>query len=85
MYLILAKVDLGHCYFKNKKKYKISFAVEEKKEKTLDKIISAQTKVRSEISELKEKLQLAKETITKFKEEIAKLQNNPSSNILHGI
>ncbi|XP_052757494.1 YEATS domain-containing protein 4 [Galleria mellonella] len=55
---------------------------EEKKEKTLEKILSAQTKVRSEITVLKEKLHLAKETITKFKEEIAKLQNNPNANIL---
>ncbi|XP_063359984.1 YEATS domain-containing protein 4 [Cydia amplana] len=49
---------------------------EEKKEKTLEKIIAAQAKVRSEIAELKEKLQLAKETGAKFKEEIAKLQNS---------
>ncbi|XP_063531811.1 YEATS domain-containing protein 4 [Cydia strobilella] len=51
---------------------------EEKKEKTLEKIIAAQTKVRSEIAELKEKLQLAKETGAKFKDEIAKLQNSSS-------
>ncbi|XP_063378483.1 YEATS domain-containing protein 4 [Cydia fagiglandana] len=51
---------------------------EEKKEKTLEKIIAAQAKVRSEIAELKEKLQLAKETGAKFKEEIAKLQNSSS-------
>ncbi|XP_046964938.1 YEATS domain-containing protein 4 [Nymphalis io] len=58
---------------------------EEKKEKTLERVISAQTKVRGEISDLKEKLQLAKETISKFKDEIAKLQNNPASSILSGI
>ncbi|OWR52245.1 YEATS domain containing protein 4 [Danaus plexippus plexippus] len=58
---------------------------EEKKEKTLEKIISAQGKVRGEISELKDKLQLAKETISKFKEEIAKLQNNPAASILSGV
>ncbi|XP_063620623.1 YEATS domain-containing protein 4 [Cydia splendana] len=51
---------------------------EEKKEKTLEKIIAAQAKVRSEIAELKEKLQLAKETGAKFKDEIAKLQNSSS-------
>ncbi|CAH4037143.1 YEATS domain-containing protein 4 [Pieris brassicae] len=55
---------------------------EDKKEKTLEKIIAVQTKVRSEILELKDKLQLAKDTITKFKDEIAKLQNNPGSNLL---
>ncbi|XP_026329905.1 YEATS domain-containing protein 4 [Hyposmocoma kahamanoa] len=49
---------------------------EDKKEKTLEKIISSQTKVRTEISELKEKLGLAKETIAKFKDEIAKLQSH---------
>ncbi|XP_041977623.1 YEATS domain-containing protein 4 [Aricia agestis] len=58
---------------------------EEKKEKTLEKIVVAQTKVRSEISELKEKLHLAKETIAKFKEEISKLQNNPGSGILTSV
>ncbi|XP_004930356.1 YEATS domain-containing protein 4 [Bombyx mori] len=55
---------------------------EEKKEKTLERIIEAQTKVRTEISELKEKLSLAKETIAKFKEEIAKLQNSSGNNIM---
>ncbi|KPJ19087.1 YEATS domain-containing protein 4 [Papilio machaon] len=58
---------------------------EEKKEKTLERIIAAQAKVRNEISDLKEKLHLAKETISKFKEEIAKVQNNPPSNILSAV
>ncbi|CAH0406284.1 unnamed protein product [Chilo suppressalis] len=58
---------------------------EEKKEKTLEKIIAAQSKVRNEISELKEKLHLAKETISKFKDEIAKIQNNTASNVLVGV
>ncbi|CAH2073188.1 unnamed protein product, partial [Iphiclides podalirius] len=58
---------------------------EEKKEKTLERIIAAQAKVRNEISDLKEKLQLAKETISRFKEEIAKVQNNPVSNILSAV
>lgn len=57
---------------------------EEKKNKTLDKIITAQTKVRSEISDLKEKLSLAKETIAKFKEEIAKLQNSSGKSLMTG-
>ncbi|XP_049867497.1 YEATS domain-containing protein 4 [Pectinophora gossypiella] len=51
---------------------------EDKKEKTLEKIVAAQTKVRAEISELKEKLSLAKETISKFKDEISKLQSHNS-------
>ncbi|XP_013194909.1 YEATS domain-containing protein 4 [Amyelois transitella] len=54
---------------------------EEKKEKTLEKIITAQGKVRNEITDLKEKLHLAKETITKFKEEIAKIQNSDKSGL----
>ncbi|KAG6465855.1 hypothetical protein O3G_MSEX015442 [Manduca sexta] len=58
---------------------------EEKKEKTLEKIIAAQMKVKTEISELKEKLSLAKETIAKFKEEIAKIQNNPGNTLVAGV
>ncbi|CAH2246436.1 YEATS domain-containing protein 4 [Pararge aegeria] len=58
---------------------------EDKKDKTLERIVSAQAKVRNEISELKQKLQLAKETITKFKEEIAKVQNNPSQSVLSAV
>ncbi|KAG6465200.1 YEATS domain-containing protein 4 [Manduca sexta] len=58
---------------------------EEKKEKTLEKIIAAQMKVKTEISELKEKLSLAKETIAKFKEEIAKIQNNPGNSLVAGV
>ncbi|GLV32479.1 Gas41 [Carabus blaptoides fortunei] len=50
---------------------------EEKKEKTLESILSAKNKIRTEIVTLKDRLKLAKETIAKFKEEIAKLQNNP--------
>ena len=53
--------------------------VEEKKEKTLQKIVTAQPKIRTEINELKERLQLAKETVAKFKEEIAKVQNSGGS------
>ncbi|XP_068629958.1 YEATS domain-containing protein 4 [Battus philenor] len=58
---------------------------EDKKEKTLERIIAAQVKVRNDISELKEKLHLAKETISKFKEEIAKVQNNPTCGILSAV
>lgn len=57
---------------------------EDKKERTLEKIVAAQAKVRNEIADLKEKLHLAKETIMKFKDEIAKLQNSNNSSILTG-
>jgi YEATS domain-containing protein 4 len=50
--------------------------VEEKKEKTLKTITDAKQKVKMEIAVLKNRLKLAKETISQFKEEIAKLQDN---------
>jgi YEATS domain-containing protein 4 len=50
--------------------------VEEKKEKTLKTITDAKQKVKMEITVLKNRLKLAKETISQFKEEIAKLQDN---------
>lgn len=46
-------------------------SVDEKKDRTLANIIAAENKTRPEISELKERLKLAEETITKFKAEIA--------------
>ncbi|XP_028140538.1 YEATS domain-containing protein 4 [Diabrotica virgifera virgifera] len=49
---------------------------EEKKEKTLKSILEAKQKIRNEILNLKNKLKLAKETISSFKEEIAKSQDN---------
>ncbi|XP_056633806.1 YEATS domain-containing protein 4 [Diorhabda carinulata] len=49
---------------------------EEKKEKTLKNILEAKQKIRNEIGLLKNKLKLAKETISTFKEEIAKAQDN---------
>lgn len=52
----------------------IYFLVEEKKEKTLTSIRNAKNKIRTDITVLKERLKLAKETITKFKDEIARLQ-----------
>ena len=51
-----------------------SLSVEEKKEKTLNNIISAKTKIRYEISELNERLKKSKEEIAKFKDEIGKLE-----------
>lgn len=47
--------------------------VEAKKQSTLQAIVEAKNKIRGEVTELKEKLTLAKETISKFKEEIAKI------------
>lgn len=54
------------------------FSVEEKKVKTLDAICKAKSKVKNELSELKERLQLAKETIQQFRDEVQNLQlGNP--------
>lgn len=54
--------------------------VEEKKVSTLDSIIKAKSKVKNELSELKDRLQLAKETIQKFRDEVQNLQiGNPTS------
>lgn len=47
--------------------------VEAKKESTMKAIMEARNKIRLEVIDLKEKLTLAKETIAKFKEEIAKI------------
>lgn len=47
---------------------------EDKKEKTQKAILEAKQKVRNEIGVLKDRLKLAKETISQFKEEISKLQ-----------
>lgn len=47
--------------------------VEAKKESTMKAIMEARNKIRLEVLDLKEKLTLAKETIAKFKEEIAKI------------
>ena len=50
-------------------------AVEEKKEKTLQRVIAAKTKIKADIADVKDKLKVAKETIAKFKEEISKAQS----------
>ncbi|EFX87329.1 hypothetical protein DAPPUDRAFT_187412 [Daphnia pulex] len=53
---------------------------EEKKVSTLDSIVKAKAKVKNELSELKDRLQLAKETIQKFRDEVQNLQlGNPTS------
>jgi len=49
--------------------------VEAKKERTLQAVLAAKTKIKNDINELKDKLKLAKETIANFKEEISKIQN----------
>jgi len=55
---------------------------EEKKVKTVESIVNAKTKVKTELSELKDRLQLAKETIQKFRDEVQNLQlGNPPSDI----
>ncbi|GLH15722.1 YEATS domain-containing protein 4 [Gryllus bimaculatus] len=47
---------------------------EEKKDKTLQTILTAKNKIRHEINDLRDKLKLAKETMAKFKAEINKIQ-----------
>ncbi|KAH8305454.1 hypothetical protein KR018_006127 [Drosophila ironensis] len=51
---------------------------EEKKTKTLDNIVNVKQKVKGEIVTLKDKLKLARETISKFKAELAKVQKPPA-------
>ncbi|XP_017152182.2 YEATS domain-containing protein 4 [Drosophila miranda] len=51
---------------------------EEKKTKTLDNIFNVKKKVKGEILTLKDKLKLARETISKFKAELAKVQKAPT-------
>ncbi len=50
-------------------------SVEEKKQRTLNGIMTAKNKIRYEIAELNERLKQSKEAIQKFKEEINKLDN----------
>ncbi|XP_022219275.1 YEATS domain-containing protein 4 [Drosophila obscura] len=51
---------------------------DEKKTKTLDNIVNVKKKVKGEILTLKDKLKLARETISKFKAELAKVQKTPA-------
>ncbi|KAH8279799.1 hypothetical protein KR054_005935 [Drosophila jambulina] len=51
---------------------------EEKKTKTLENIVNVKQKVKVEIVTLKDKLKLARETISKFKAELAKVQKPPA-------
>ena len=52
----------------------LAFSVEEKKERTLNNILSAKNKIRYEISELNDRLKASKESNAKLKAEIAKLE-----------
>lgn len=54
--------------------YKHDTDFEEKKEKTLNKILTAKNKIRYEISELNERLKQKKQTIQKLKDDISKLE-----------
>lgn len=56
--------------------YIFSVSVEEKKEKTIKNLLNAKEKIANEIADLREKVKLAKDTITKFKEEISKYQGD---------
>lgn len=47
--------------------------------KTLENIIDVKGKVKSEITVLKEKLKLARETIARFKNELTKVQGPPGT------
>ena len=55
--------------------YKHTTDFEEKRTRHLAAVTEARTKVQEEITDLKEKVKLAKETILKFKAENAKAQN----------
>ena len=52
----------------------IILSVEEKKKKTTNKLNTAKNKVRIEIGDLNDRLKQTREAITKFKEEISKLE-----------
>lgn len=54
--------------------YKHETDFEERKKKTVENLKSGKTQVQSEIVDLKEKLELAKETIAKFKTELDKVE-----------
>jgi len=58
--------------------YKHTTDFDEKRKANLASVTDARKKVQTEISDLKDKLKLTKETITKFKTEIDKCQNERS-------
>ena len=59
--------------------YKHNTDFEEKRTKHLQTVAEARTKVQDEITDLKDKVKIAKETIIKFRAELAKSQNSDSS------
>lgn len=65
-----------------KKKFNTIFfiiLVEEKITKSLENIIDVKGKVKAEITLLKDKLKLARETIGRFKAELSKVQGNQTN------
>ncbi|KAK3858191.1 hypothetical protein Pcinc_035599 [Petrolisthes cinctipes] len=61
--------------------YKHDTNFEDKKDKTIKNLINAKEKISNEISDLREKIKLAKETISKFKEEINKTQGESTVDV----
>ena len=59
--------------------YKHTTDFEEKRTKHLQAVTEARTKVQDEITDLRDKVKIAKETIIKFRAELAKSQNSDSS------
>lgn len=57
-------------------KKKLYFSVEDLITRTLENIIDVKGKVKQEITALKDKLTLARETIGRFKSELAKVQGS---------
>ena len=58
--------------------YKHETNFEDKKERTLDSIMAAKNKVRHEIKDLKERLKVAQDMISKYKEEIVRIESGSS-------
>lgn len=69
--IILISYPINDCFF-----FFVRFAVEEKISKSLENIIDVKAKVKSEITLLKDKLKLARETIGRFKTELGKVQGS---------
>ena len=67
------KQPTSSCFFINKIIFNL-VSVEDKKVKTLESILKAKSKVKNELAELKDRLQLAKETIQKFRDQVQNLQ-----------
>jgi YEATS domain-containing protein 4 len=64
--------------------YKHTTDFDERRSKNLGAVTEAKKKVQVEIIDLKEKVKIAKETIVKFKSEIAKCQNERSHQLSPG-